>query len=486
MVKVPIPDFAPDSSLLDTNTTSYVRNVYPDLNGYVAVKQFAAMAEPLSDKPLGIISINRNGRDIYLAGTSKDLWALYGAETQWRKVSKPGASYQASEDNPWTFTIFGDLVIAVTKNDPPQAYDISKEGNFRDLGGSPPKAEAVTTWGDFVVLIAEEGHPNRVRWSGLNDAEHWQPGSKSSDFQDFAEGGKVVGTSANQDPIIFMENAIYRGQFLPSSALIYAFQLVGTDIGAISNASIVTTKAGTFFIHRDGFYVIDRTGQYQNIGFGKVDKFLVESVTPFKSKTTIGVNDRVTTRVMWAINTDARFTHFNLILVYDYNLKRWSIIEKDITIFGAYYSQGYTLEELDTISDDLDALPFSLDSPIWDNNRVYIAAFDKDFALGSFSGQNMEAVIETSEVSSGSNQAIEVRDIALYVNAPIYAITVGKRSALNLQPQWLPERTPSKQTGSLLGVVRGKYIKVRFRIPEGVTWNYISAWQFNMKVVGRR
>lgn len=486
MVKVPIPDFAPDSNLVDSNTTSYVRNVYPDLNGYAAVNQFAAMAEPLEDKPLGIISVTRDGHDIYLAGTSKGLWVLQGVETRWHSVSNPAAEYNASEEHPWSFAIFGNLIIAVTKSAPPQAYDISKGGTFRDLGGSPPKAEAVTTWGDFVVLIAEEGHPNRVRWSGLNDAEHWQPGSKSSDFQDFAEGGKVIGTSANQDPTIFMENAIYRGQFLPSSALIYTFQLVGTDIGAISNSSIVTTKVGTFFIHRDGFYIIDKVGQYQNVGFGKVDKLFVDSVPPFKAKATVGVNDRVTTRVMWAINTDARFAHFNLILVYDYSLKRWSIIEKDITIFGAYYSQGYTLEELDTVSTDLDALPFSLDSPIWDNNRVYIAAFDKDFALGSFSGQNMEAVIETSEVSSGSNEAIEVRDIALYVNAPVYAITVGKRSALNLQHQWLSERTPSKQTGSLLGVVRDKYIKVRFRIPEGVPWNYISAWQFNMKVVGRR
>lgn len=44
---------------------------------------------------------------------------------------------------------------------------------------------------NFVALMGQPDNPNRISWSGLNNADFWRFGEQGCDFQDFFEGGKV-------------------------------------------------------------------------------------------------------------------------------------------------------------------------------------------------------------------------------------------------------------------------------------------------------
>jgi len=71
-------------------------------------------------------------------------------------------------------------------------------------------------------------------------------------------------------------------------------------------------------------------------------------------------------------------------------------------------TQGYTLEGLDDVSsDDIDALPYSLDSRIWTGGKDVLAVFDTENKNATFSGVNLAATIESQEIGGGERVLID-------------------------------------------------------------------------------
>ena len=60
------------------------------------------------------------------------------------------------------------------------------------------------------------------------------------------------------------------------------------------------------------------------------------------------------------------------------------------------YTAGYSLESLDNISASLDALPASLDSPLYNGGQFAFAGSD-DSKISTFTGADLTSVIETGE-----------------------------------------------------------------------------------------
>ena len=52
-------------------------------------------------------------------------------------------------------------------------------------------------------------------------------------------------------------------------------------------------------------------------------------------------------------------------MIYNYSLDRWSTGEIDFEFMNTSAQEAFSLDALDEISTDLDALPFSLDSWAW-------------------------------------------------------------------------------------------------------------------------
>jgi len=251
---IPIAEFRPDIADINSSFSDEVYNVLPADGSYIPMPAFSPLSLPLTEAPLGGLSVRgRDGNVVTFAGTKNKLYRLDNTSLNWVDVSQAGVGYTANEEARWSFAAFGSYIIAVNKNDAPQVLQIGVDNAFRNLGGGPPRAGLVKIWGDFVCLMQLPDNPGRVHWSGLNDAEWWTVGSRNCDFQDFADGGIVQGSTETTNPLIFMQSAIYLASFVPGSDIVFSFQKLHEKRGCAHFLSIATRGTTAFYADEGGF-----------------------------------------------------------------------------------------------------------------------------------------------------------------------------------------------------------------------------------------
>lgn len=485
---VPAAEYRPDVSDLNTTFTDDIRNVLVADGSYIPAPAFAPLTSALEAAPLGGISVKHlDGGVSFFAGSAEKLFLLDNTTLLWDDVSKAATTYAATTAAPWSFAAFGNFVIAVNQNNDPQVYEIGTDTQFRDLAGSPPRAGVVKIWGDFVALMRLTGNPNRVQWSGLNDCEFWTPGSSNSDYQDFPDGGVVQGSTEATNPIIFLESSIYRGTFVPGSVEIFTFQKIHDKRGAKSPYSIASRGVYTFYADEGGFFQISPDGSISPIGFEKVDRTVFKRLNVTAISRIFGAVDPFYSRVYWAMDYTGDGV-YNEMLVYDWQLGKWAPIDIQALSIFPMVTTGYTLESLDTISASLDDLPFSLDSKAWQGGAPLLAGFGTDFALGSFSGDNLEATITTPEIGDTTGQVMRTTSSYPVVDTDTVFVSIGVRMRRHhYEPiTWLPEQSPSYNTGRVRKVSRARFHRFKTRIPAGELWSHAKGIDIDSAPAGFR
>ena len=484
----PIAEYRPDVADLNTSFTDDVRNVLAADGSYIPAPAFAGLTSALAARPLGGISVKQlDGGVSFFAGTGEKLWLLNNTTLTWDDVSQAATTYAASTTAPWSFGAFGNFIIAVNQNDDPQVYEIGVDTTFRDLGGSPPRAGAVKVWGDFVALMRLTGNPSRVQWSGLNDCEFWTPGTNNSDYQDFPDGGVVQGSTEATNPIIFLESAIQRGTFVPGSVEIFTFQKIHDKRGAKSPYSIATRGAYAFYADEGGFFQIAPDGSISPIGFEKVDRTVFKRLNVSSISNIYGAVDPFFSRVYWALDYTGEGI-YNEMLVYDWQLSKWTPVDVSVLFIFPMVTTGYTLEGLDAISSSLDDLPFSLDSKAWQGGAPLLAGFNEDYILGAFSGENMEAIATTPEIGDTTGQVMRITSTYPVTDSDTVFVTIAARMRRHQSEPivWQAEASPSYNTGRVRKISRARFHRLKTRIPAGETWGHIKGIDIESAPAGWR
>lgn len=485
---LPAAEYRPDVADLNTAFTDEVLNVLCADGSYIPAPSFAALTASLPEKPLGALSVEQlDGSISFYAGGPTKLWKLNNTTLAWDDVSQAATTYSATTESPWSFEAFGNFVIAVNQNDDPQVLQIGVDLVFRDLGGSPPRAGIVRIWGDFVALMKLTSNPNRVQWSGLNNCEFWTPGTNNSDYQDFPDGGEVQGSSQATNPIIFLSSAIQRATFVPGSVEVFTFQKIHDKRGAKSPYSIATRGAYAFYADEGGFFQISPDGSITPIGFEKVDRTVFRRLNVSAISRIYGAVDPFYSRVYWAIDYTGSGIYDHM-LVYDWNIGKWTPIEIAALFILPMATSGYTLEGLDTVSASLEALPFSLDSKAWQGGAPFLAAFDASNKLGAFSGDSLEATVTTPEVGETNGQVQRTNNTAPIVDTDQVFVAIGVRMRRTPQQPvtWLPEQSPSYNTGRIRKRSRARFHRLKVRIPAGETWHHFKGIDVAFEPAGER
>lgn len=486
MTVIPLAEWRPDVAELNSTFTAGLLNVLPADGSYMPFKSLQAYTAALSSMPLGFILARQlNGTIAMFSGTATKLWLLNNATLAWADVTKTAATYNASDDAPWSFAQFGSFIIAVNQNDDPQVYELGVDVRFRDLGGSPPRAGVVKVWGDFVGLMQLTSNLDRTQWSGLNDCEFWTPGSNNSDFQDFPDGGVVQGSTEATNPLIFQERAIRRATFVPGSVEIFTFQKIHDLRGAKSARSIAARGAYAFYTDEGGVFQIGPDGSLTPIGFEKVDRSFFGEMAAADIGRIYGAVDPFFNRLYLALSF-AGTALYDTIAIYDWDLQRWSKAEANISVIAPAATVGYTLEGLDSVSASLDALPFSLDSKVWQGGAPVMAAFDSTHRLCFFSGQNMEATVTTQEMGDVSGGIVRTTSSYPVVDTDNVFVSVGLRFRRSDAVTWLPEQIPSANTGRVRKNGRARFHRFKVRIPANTDWQHIQAVDVNTAPAGER
>ena len=277
-------------------------------------------------------------------------------------------------------------------------------GAINVFTSSAPIAKYVTVVRDFVVCGHLDGgtNSNKVQWSDINDESYWSTGSTSqSDSQILPDGGNITGLAGGEFGLVFLEKAVVRMSYI-GSPLFFQFDTISRGLGCLEGNSIATYGNTSFFLSDDGFYSCDGTNVV-GIGTEKVDRWFFDdcSLTDLGSMTT--AIDPVKKLVVWNYKAVDGKRHM---IVYNWQINKWSRLETLATGVGTIASTGTTLEGLASLGyTDIDAMTASLDSRLFIGGKFLFAGFEDD-KIVTFTGSTYNSEIITTDVEVGYNSVV--------------------------------------------------------------------------------
>ena len=431
---------------------------------------------------------------MFFAATVDSFYTLDTTDGDWDDVTA-ALSLGLGTDESWVFTQFGNRVIATNVTDGPHYFDIGSSSAFAALSGSPPAARAMASVGDFLVLGGISSDNKQVRWSGINDTEHWTVRHKLSDMQTFPDGDRIMAVVGfERGGLVFQRNAVR--EMIPAydTPLVFRFQKTEESRGCVAPGAVMGTGRDVFYLADDGFYAYGQPSR--PIGAHRVNGFFVEDSKAKLIKDVQGAIDPVSHTVWWRYSSTANTssTTTDKMLGYNWDLDRWTLVEVDVAFLFPSLVAGYTLDQLDTVSADLDALGFSLDSDAWKGGAPLLGAFDADYKMGFFGGQPMEAVLQTGDVHIatmlGLNDAQDRRAFVRGFQPISDASTVTGRIAAKTRAgatrAWDASQSVNTTTGVIPTRNDGLFHRFEITIAADQDWSYVHGVQPDVRLSGTR
>src|SRR5262249_43780112 len=172
MPAIPFAEWRPDMPDL-SQWAREALNVVPAEESYSPLNALSGVSNALANRAQGAAWFRGTaGATRMFAGDASKLYLLSGAT--WNDVPLTvGGAYAPGADGTSRFTQCGTLARAVKGVDAPQKFDLATGTNWTALGGTPPIATFIATVRDFVLMGKIGSTPQRVQWSGINNAEVW-------------------------------------------------------------------------------------------------------------------------------------------------------------------------------------------------------------------------------------------------------------------------------------------------------------------------
>ncbi len=218
-------------------------------------------------------------------GTTKRLLSIQSSGPSFYDASKGGTDYSTATG--WTFTTYGNDVIACSKANPPQKATLADGGMvFADLGGSPPKAKVCVTQKNFLMLgdcndgVNDLG--DQVWWSGLGNDATWTPSlaTQAGNYRLLDTPGPVCALVNLRDTVIaYKEDSIYVGDY-QGATLQWTWRVVSDRVGCSSPHGVAVVNGIHYFMHRSGLYRFDGAS-VMPIG-APISRYLASKITKQK------------------------------------------------------------------------------------------------------------------------------------------------------------------------------------------------------------
>jgi hypothetical protein len=465
-----LPDQPSVTSLRDA------KNVYPTSIGYAPFSNAEDFSENASEN-LNSVFGSKYGDDVAIfAGSGTKLFKLDATDLGLDDVSKSGG-YTGST---WNFCQFGRVVIGANNQDKLQAWTIGSSSAFADLNANAPTAKFVTVVRDFVVVanIGAGTDTNKVQWSDINDETNWVSGTTSqSDYQIVPDGGNITGLTGGEIGLVFLEKSIVRMTYA-GSPLFFQFDVISRGLGCINGNSIAQYGATSFFLSDDGFYKCD--GQtVTGIGTEKVDRYFYNDADLTKLDTMSASVDPIKKLVVWNYaNVDGGRS----ILVYNWQLNKWSRVETLTTGVGTITTTGYTLEGLESVLgyNNIETIPASLDDRLWVGGKFLFAGF-KDAKIVTFTGSTYNAELITPDIEVGYNSVATL--VRPQIDNGSATIKVASRRELDDNIQFGSSVTTSQEGRANIRSA-GRYH--RFSVTPTGNWTNAISIDVDLKPQGGR
>jgi len=481
---IPFSPFEPDKSPFEISSSSNVVNALPVANGWGPMPGLTEISAALASECRGAVYV-RNSAGVYkvIAGTETRLYELDTTNYTWTDISGAGAPFAVPLNDSWTFTRFGNQLVAHNIANPIQVYDIEAGGTFAALAGSPPNAKYSWVSGDFLVLgyLAGASGEKTIRWSALNNITAWTIGKNGADVQELPEGDEVMGGFGDQGGFtVIQRSGMQFFPFAPSSGFTFTRTVLNPKQGTLAPRSIVSIGPGQFFyLSEDGFFGgVNR----QPIGAERVDDWFLEQIDQNYLADVQGVADPFEKIVWWKYRTaGGTFRR----LGYDWQLDRWCTTDIQVGEMVALATPAITWDGLDLLYATIDDAVEPFDSRLFSGGRPTFATFTSDNKLAYFTGPNLQATIDTAEVEIDGMTRAFVNGARVITDATTFTLADGVQ-AYHGDTVTFSTANTANRAGLVPFRSDGRLHKFRLIIPEATTWSIASAVNVNAQQSGEQ
>lgn len=409
------------------------KNVVSQAIGYGPLPTAATFSVAASENLTTLVAgkTPANATKLFATGSTKifDVSGI-GALTD---VSKSGGYTPNANADRFRFTQFGKVIIGTNYSDPMQAYTLGTSTAFADLAASAPICKYLTVVRDFVVTAftteSSTVYPARVRWSGINDETAWGSSQiTQADYQDIPDGGQIVGIRGGEFGLVFLEKGISRMSYV-GTPFIFQFDNISRGKGCVAAGSIVQTQGVTFFLSEDGFYMCDGQ-QIQGIGSEKVDRWFFANADEGAFDSMSAAVDPIRKLVIWNFKTT--FAQRQLI-IYNFKTQKWTYGDAGTDYISDASTSATTLENLDSISSSIDALPVSLDSILYMGGKYFLGGTSGAYVV-TYNGQPATGQLITGDLNAGGRSVVTLA--RPQIDGGSATVSVASRTLLNEVPSF--------------------------------------------------
>jgi hypothetical protein len=461
----PLGDWLPD---LSGNVLTKAVNAKAIGNGYAPLKGPQGVTVAL-DAPFngGGAFIDSTGTSTLIAATSANLEKYTG--TAWSVITALSSSQVVR------FAQYGDHVL-IANGGPVKSYSLTA-GTVSNPTNAPNLIDVAQTR-DFVMGITTD---NALQWCQFNDTSTWTTGANQADKQPSLWGQlkRVVG---GEYMIAITDRAVVRGTYVGVEGgldIIWQFDEISAEVGCMAPGSVCNVGRLVFFLSERGFQMCDGN-QVSPIGDEKFDRWFFKTYSRTDIQKIWAAVDPRNSVVMWGMPGGP-----GKILCYNWVLQRGFTIETDIAGLFTGYTSGVSLDDLDAIYGNLDAIPISLDDPSLAGGNPVLLIADNSNVLNALTGDTLQATFRLEDIEPTPGRRSRIRSLRLVSDTTDASATIDARMRAG-DTESVQSASTMRLSGKLPIRANGRYNNLEVTIPAGAAWSFIQGCEIESEAGDNR
>ena len=430
---------------------------------------------------------NNNNDSVIVGGTNNTLFIRTADLIETAGFTSIGA------EGTWDFTQFNNFIIATGPNNPPQYLEnINTDTSWEALPGGPPNATRCARVAEFLVLGNEISQTSRLTWSSFNNpAGDWTADRTSQAGSTIlpVQLGAIQRIVGGRYSLVFQERGVVRLTYV-GPPTVWRVDIISEDRGTTAPHSVVDVGYQTYFLSQDGFYVTNGS-EFHPIGNERINNWFFEIVDQSQLSRVQGSIDWQNGAIVWAFQD--RFSAvngFNRLLIYSWRYQRWSTASVNTDWIVSSTIDGVSIDELDAIYGNIDAIPVSLDSAQFRAGGRRLAAFiqnaDAQSEYNVFTGDALEAMWQTGEFEPAPARRTFVNEIYPLIETTQWDMSCSVAARDNQGNVQISPPQIAGVAGFCSARAEGLKIGVTMTKPAGGTWSRAQGVQINYQLAGMR
>jgi hypothetical protein len=448
----PLPEWLPDQP---GSGLSIARNVKAIANGYVPVNGPVAATGALPAVFTGGGAfIDSGGGSTLLAATGTNVYKYTG--TAWSNIL-------AATANVVRLAQFGDNVL-IANGGTLKNYSLTS-ATVTTPTDAPTLVDVAQTR-DFVMGITTD---NALQWCQFNNSAVWTTGANQADRQP-SLWGQLKRLIGGEYMIAITDRSVVRGTYVGVEGgldVIWQFDQISAEVGCMAPGSVCNVGRLIFFLSERGFEMCDGQ-EVVPIADEKFNRWFFDRFSRQDIANIQAAVDPRNSMVLWGMPGTP-----GTIIAYNWVLKRATVLAIDMTGMLAGYTSGTSLDALDAIYGNLDAMTISLDDPSLQGGNPILLIAGADNALYALAGDNLEATVTLENIEPSPGKRSRIRELRLVSDATDASATINARMRAG-DAEGIVSAATMRSNGKLPVRANGRYNTIEVTIPPAAAWSYIQ------------